>query len=187
MWGLQSHRALVKESHVGGHGSFLVPGSCEKLAGAINCPAERREELRIANELRSWAALTVTKKRFGHGLSRQETDAEEFRWPALKSLLISFSLSYNIIHEKSCPARNDPFRHSSVRRHRIVKRRGLPVGFGAGGAKEDVAAITRDPHYRNFQAGPLAALFFFDGCGIDGRPGRCCLELIFPARLGSGG
>jgi len=100
------------------------------------------------------------EKTVGPGLSRQESGVGEFRWPALKSLLSSMSLRYNIIHEKSCPARNAPFRPPSIRRRRIVRRRGRPVGFGAGGAKEDVAVVTRDPHYRNFQAGPLAALFF---------------------------
>ena len=51
-------------------------------------------------------------------------------------------------------------------------RRARPVGFGAGGAKEDVAAITRDPHYRNSQAGPLAALFFLSvAAGMAGRGG----------------
>ena len=88
----------------------------------------------------------VTLKGFGRGLSRQKGGVEEFRWPALKGLPTSFRLSYNHIHEKSRPARNAPFRQPSIRRHRIVVRRGRPVGFGAGGAKEDVAAITRDPH-----------------------------------------
>jgi hypothetical protein len=126
----------------------------------------------MAKELGSWAALRVMAKRLGQGLSRQESNAAEFRWPALKSLLISFNLRYNIIHEKSCPARNDPFQHPSIRRHRIVSRRGLPVGFGAGGAKEDVAAITRDPHYRNSLAGPLAVLFFLSfAAGMVGRGG----------------
>jgi hypothetical protein len=49
-------------------------------------------------------------------------------------------------------------------------RQGLPVGFGAVGAKDDVAAINRYPHYRNSQAGPLTVLFFFAGAaGIAGE------------------
>ena len=82
------------------------------------------------------------------------------------------------MHEKSCPARNAPGRHPSSRRHRIVARRGRPDGFGAGGAKEDVAAITRNPHYRNSQAGPLAALFF-----LAVAPGRPPKEVLPGANL----
>jgi hypothetical protein len=46
--------------------------------------------------LGSWAALTVTKKRLGNGISKQETGAAEFQWLALKGLLISYDLGYNI-------------------------------------------------------------------------------------------
>jgi hypothetical protein len=54
----------------------------------------------------------------------------------------------------------------------MVVRQGRPVGFRAGGAKEDVAAINRDPHYRNSQAGPLTALFFLSvGAEMAGRGG----------------
>jgi hypothetical protein len=83
----------------------------------------------------------------------------------------SFRLNYNHNHEKSRPARQAAFRQPSIRRRRMVVRRARPVGFGTGGAKEDVAAITRDPHYRNSQAGPIAALFFL-WVARNGRPGR---------------
>jgi hypothetical protein len=96
---------------------------------------------------------------------------EEICRRAGKGLLISLRSGYNYFHEKSRPARHASFRQPSIRRHRIIVRRARPVGFGAGGAKEDVAAITRDPHYRNSQAGPITALFFL-AVARDGRAPR---------------
>ena len=166
MWRLQFHRAGLKRAMPKGVAFFIVHN-------------------RLMKNSQGTHIAFLSRARVGSQLSQAESGAEEFCWPALRSLQIPFSLRYNYSHEKSCAACNTPSRHPSIRRHRIVWRRGRPVGFGAGGAKEDVAAITRNPHYRNYQAGPLAALLFFVGGGGDGRPGRRCLALISPARLGT--
>jgi hypothetical protein len=106
----------------------------------------------------------------------REARRQNFPTPALKGLRKAFRSGYNNIHEKSSSARN-AFRPPSIRRQRIVVRQGRPVGFRAGGAKEDVAAITVTPTTENPRQGPCGPVFFVGG-GRDGRPGRLrCVNL----------